>query len=115
MLPLTIPEAFAAVAARRPDHPFIVFGDAEISYAKAHDRIGRVAAGLARLGVARGDRVACYLGNCPEFLWTWFGVNALGATGAGGAPTGHVSLTGPIQSAGLRKPGSCSMWMNRPV
>jgi len=80
VLPLTIPEAFAAVAARRPDHPFIVFGDAEISYAKAHDRIGRVAAGLARLGVARGDRVACYLGNCPEFLWTWFGVNALGAT-----------------------------------
>lgn len=80
MLPLTIPEAFAAVAARRPEHPFLVFGDAEVSYADACRRIGRVAAGFARLGVGPGDRVACYLRNCPEFLWTWFAVNALGAT-----------------------------------
>jgi crotonobetaine/carnitine-CoA ligase len=79
VLPLTVPEAFDAVAARRPGHPFLVFGDAEVSYAEARERIGRVAAGLARLGVAAGDRVACYLRNCPEFLWTWFAVNALGA------------------------------------
>ena len=80
MLPLAIPDAFAAVAARRPAHPFLVFGDAETSYGEARERIGRVAAGLQRLGVEPGDRVACYLRNCPEFLWTWFAVNALGAT-----------------------------------
>lgn len=79
MLPLTIPDAFAAVAARRPDHPFLVWGDDAVTYAAAGERIGRVAAGLARLGVGPGDRVACYLGNGPEFLWTWLGVNALGA------------------------------------
>ncbi len=80
MLPLTIPDAFCAVAARRPDHPFLVWGDAEISYAEARERIGRAAAGFVRLGVGAGDRVACYLGNGPEFLWTWLAVNALGAT-----------------------------------
>ncbi len=78
--PLTIPDAFSAVAARRPDHPFLVFGDAEVSYAEAVGQIGRAAAGFARLGIAAGDRVACYLGNRPEFLWTWLGVNTLGAT-----------------------------------
>ncbi len=79
MLPLAIPDAFAAVAARRPDHPFLVWGDDVVTYAAATERIGRAAAGFARLGVAAGDRVACYLRNCPEFLWTWLGVNALGA------------------------------------
>ena len=79
MLPLTIPDAFAAAAARRPDHPFLVWGDTAVSYAEARERIGRVAAGLARLGVGPGDRVACYLRNGPEFLWTWLGANTLGA------------------------------------
>jgi len=79
VLPLTIPEAFAAVAARRAAHPFLVFGDTAVSYAEAHERIGRVAAGFQRLGVGAGDRVACYLGNRPEFLWTWFGLATLGA------------------------------------
>lgn len=80
LLPLTIPEAFAAVAARRPDHPFLVWNETEIAYAEARERIARTAAGFARLGVGPGDRVACYLGNCPEFLWAWFAVNTLGAT-----------------------------------
>ena len=75
MLPLTIPEAFAAVAARRPDHPCLVWGDDAIPYAAAHERIGRVAAGFVRLGAGPGDRVACYLGNGPEFLWTWLGAH----------------------------------------
>lgn len=80
LLPLTIPEAFAAVAEQRPDHAFLLWGDTQVSYAEARERIGRAAAGFARLGVVAGERVACYLRNRPEFLWTWFGVNALGAT-----------------------------------
>lgn len=79
LLPLTIPEAFRHVAARRPQHPFLVWGDAEVSYAEAQETIERTAAGFARLGVRPGDRVACLVGNRPEFLWTWLAVNALGA------------------------------------
>ena len=31
------------------------------------------------LGVSRGDRVALFLPNCPEFLYCWFGLSLLGA------------------------------------
>jgi carnitine-CoA ligase len=38
-----------------------------------------VAAGLARRGVARGDRILIHLENSPEFLISWFACAALGA------------------------------------
>jgi carnitine-CoA ligase len=38
-----------------------------------------VAAGLARRGVGRGDRLLIHLENCPEFLVCWFACAALGA------------------------------------
>ena len=31
------------------------------------------------LGIGRGDRVCLFLTNCPEFLYCWFGLSALGA------------------------------------
>jgi long-chain acyl-CoA synthetase len=40
---------------------------------------GRFAAGLVRLGVRPGDRVALHLPNCPQFLIAYYGTLAAGA------------------------------------
>ncbi len=66
-------------ARRNGDRIALRFADREISYAELDRRSDRVAAGLAAHGIARGDRVAALLFNCPEFLDLWFGTAKLGA------------------------------------
>jgi acyl-CoA synthetase (AMP-forming)/AMP-acid ligase II len=66
-------------ADRFPDRPCLLWGDAAITYAELERRAGRTAAGLARLGVGRGDVVGLLLYNCPEFLEAMFAVARLGA------------------------------------
>ena len=63
----------------RPDQTFIYWRDEEVSYRELDERANRVANGLRALGVGKGDVVSVYLPNCPEFLYTWFGINKLGA------------------------------------
>lgn len=49
------------------------------SYQELSENANRVASGLANLGIARGDRVAMMLPNIPEFAFTFFGIQKLGA------------------------------------
>ena len=66
-------------ADRHPDRPCLVWGDETITYAELDRRAGRTAAGLARLGIGRGDVVALLLYNCPEFLEAMVAAARLGA------------------------------------
>jgi len=61
ILPLVLEEH----AERQPDRPFLYYGDdrLRLSYREAVERIRGIAAGLAHLGVAKGDRVSVYLEN----------------------------------------------------
>lgn len=73
----------AWLAARRlatPDAVALIHGDAErVSYRQLAERADRLASGLAREGIVRGDRVA-YLGeNQPSFVETLFACALLGA------------------------------------
>ena len=38
-----------------------------------------VAANFAAMGIKKGDHVAILMENCPEFIYTWFGLARLGA------------------------------------
>jgi len=53
--------------------------DNKISYAKLLDNVNRLAGYLSIKGVQRGDRVALFLRNSPEFLITLFAISKLGA------------------------------------
>lgn len=76
---------------RRDDHPAVVFrsesGDARtLTYAELADAVGRVAAGLRRLGVGRGDRVAAYAPNTPETLIAFLATASIGAVWSACSP-----------------------------
>ncbi len=73
-----------ARAAARPGHPWLVWRPFEgagrtWTYRAFAADAARVAAGLRRARVGRGDRVLIHMNNCPEMLLTWFACARLGA------------------------------------
>ena len=64
---------------RFPTRPAIIEDERTITYAELDGIVAALAAGLAAEGVAAGDRVAVFLGNCWEFLATVFACHRIGA------------------------------------
>lgn len=60
-------------AARWPDKAACVFLGRAMSYAELDRDSTAIAAWLAAQGVARGDRVALFMQNCPQFLVAFYG------------------------------------------
>ena len=72
---------FLETSARRlPDRPALVFGDRRWTYAELDRESGRLAAGLARLGLRAGDRACLHLANRPEFVLAYYACQKLGVT-----------------------------------
>jgi len=73
-------KVLAQQAHERGDQPFIQYEDGEpYTYAQAHELANRIGNAFGQEGVAFGDPVAVMLHNRLEHLWTWFGLNRLGA------------------------------------
>jgi acetoacetyl-CoA synthetase len=58
----------------------------ELTWGELRDQVARARAGLARLGVGRGDRVVAYLPNLPETVVAYLATASLGAVWASCAP-----------------------------
>jgi long-chain acyl-CoA synthetase len=84
---LTLPDLLPAAAGRYPDRAAIVLAMAaagrlfnySISYAKLLQVVTRFAASLQGLGVQKGDRVAIFLPNCPQFVIAFLAAAQIGA------------------------------------
>ncbi|MFN8527694.1 MAG: AMP-binding protein [Anaerolineae bacterium] len=63
----------------RPDHLAVVFGDQRLTYAEFNGRVNRLAHGLLREGVGKGDKIATLLSNSLELLETYWAVAKIGA------------------------------------
>lgn len=61
------------------DAPALVFEDRAYTYAELEAQAGRAAHALEALGVERGDRVALFLPNVPEFAIVYLAAQKLGA------------------------------------
>ncbi|MEP7115457.1 MAG: acetoacetate--CoA ligase [Ilumatobacteraceae bacterium] len=57
-----------------------------LTWDQLSDQVGRARAGLQRLGVGRGDRVAAYLPNVPETIIAFLATASLGAIWTSCAP-----------------------------
>jgi len=67
-------------AARKyPDSPCTIFKGARITYREMNDLTDRFAAGLADLGIQKGDRVGIFMPNTPQFVLAYFAILKAGA------------------------------------
>ncbi len=62
-----------------PDKTAVVFREEEISWRKLQDTYIRLANSLKNQGIQKGDRVALYLPNWPEYIYSYLAIWALGA------------------------------------
>ncbi len=80
---LTIVRRLEQLADTCGDQLFLEFADGtdDVSwtYSEFEKQVNQFAAFLSRLGVRKGDMVHLQLGNCPEFLISFFGAVRLGA------------------------------------
>jgi long-chain acyl-CoA synthetase len=56
-----------------------IFFDQKLTYGEIRDKVRRMAAALKGMGVAKGDRVALMLPNCPQYIIAYFGALEAGA------------------------------------
>ena len=72
-------EAFVATVERQGGDVALRSGETTQTWAELAAQVGRIAGGLASLGVGRGDTVALMLSNRPEFVACDLAAVALGA------------------------------------
>ncbi|MGQ4875573.1 MAG: AMP-binding protein, partial [Promethearchaeia archaeon] len=77
----TIPRVLQQQADRNKDKPFLYFNDKVYSYKDMNENSNRIAHGILNLinemniKLVKKPKIALMLPNCPEFIFTWFGVN----------------------------------------
>jgi long-chain acyl-CoA synthetase len=92
----TLLDDVAEAVAQRPDAPAVLFKGRTVSHGELERASDAFAAALAGLGVAKGDRVALLLPNCPQFL-----ICELGAWKAGAilVPLNPIYTTQELEGA----------------
>lgn len=76
---VALTEYLRAWAKKQPEHPAVIFYGHVMSYADLDKQSDRFAALLVSKGVKKGDRVAVFMPNCPQFHIVFFGILKLGA------------------------------------
>ena len=77
--PASVVEAFVGHAERAPEKPCLFFEGDEWSYGRLLERAEGFAAALGGCGISKGERVALFLGNSPDFLAAYLGMHLAGA------------------------------------
>jgi len=74
----TLSDLLFEQAAGHGDRPAVIAGSGVLSYSDLLDRSCRVAAGLRKRGLRRGERVGLLINNRPEWLEVFFGTVVAG-------------------------------------
>ncbi len=78
--PLSMPDLFAASAARHPARPLADFLGRRFTYQALHAQARGFAAGLQALGISQADRIGLFLPNVPLYIPAYYGAMLAGAT-----------------------------------
>jgi long-chain acyl-CoA synthetase len=76
----SVAQVFDEATERAPEKAAVVFYGRSITYRELREASDRLACALAELGIRKGDRVALYLLNSPQFIIAYFAVLKCGAT-----------------------------------
>ena len=76
---LSVPELIDQLADKFTNNTAVIFYGKKITYGRLKELIHRFATGLAAQGVKKGDTVALYLLNCPQYVIAYFAALKLGA------------------------------------
>jgi fatty-acyl-CoA synthase len=81
MMNMTVGGLLDQVADRYPDHPAVLYTDRPFrkTYAEFRDLCNVVARGLMAMGIKKGDHVAIWATNYPEWILTLFATAKIGA------------------------------------
>lgn len=63
-----------------PEKPAIIFQDRVITFSELRDNVFRLAQSLLKEGIKRGDKVALFLPNWPEYIYSYLALFSIGAT-----------------------------------
>lgn len=76
----TVTQAFDEATQRDPARTAVAFYGRSITYRELRDATDRLANAFAKLGLKKGDRIALYLVNSPQFIIAYFAALKCGAT-----------------------------------
>jgi len=76
---VNIANSFVVGALSYPDRRALIFNDTVYTYAQMNRIIGSASGYLSSLGVVRGDRIALYMANRPEWIMFYYAVARMGA------------------------------------
>jgi len=76
----SLPEIFDEVADKYSGRAAVIFYGNKISFGNLREEIDRFATALHELGIQKGDKIALYLLNSPQFIIAYFGSLKAGAT-----------------------------------
>jgi long-chain acyl-CoA synthetase len=76
----SVTQAFDEATERDPGRTAVAFYGRSISYRELREAADRLANALAKLGLKKGDRIALYLVNSPQFIIAYFAALKCGAT-----------------------------------
>lgn len=79
MLAATLGQALRDTARARPAHPALVGMGERLDFAALDRRCDEIAHGLRSLGVGRGDQVALWMTNSPDWVAVWVACARIGA------------------------------------
>ncbi|MBE3590759.1 MAG: long-chain fatty acid--CoA ligase [Firmicutes bacterium] len=76
---ISLGQLLAETARRKPDGTAVRLGSFRMTYRELHGAAAAFAAGLQRLGVKKGDRIALMLPNLPQYVIAYYGAMIAGA------------------------------------
>ena len=75
---MNVADIVKETAARLPGKAALIFQDKPISYSDLDRSIDEAAAGIAALGIRKGDRVGVLVNNVPHFIYAYLGIERAG-------------------------------------
>jgi long-chain acyl-CoA synthetase len=76
---MNVADVFRKAALYFPDKTALIFGDASYTYGEMNGVIDGVAHYLLNLGASKGDRIALYMANRPEWMMFYYAAARIGA------------------------------------